>query len=96
MLVNFMGLMNAINGSYNSASVMFGSNEARLGLASRVHGNMTPGEVRDVFVKDKALELKNAQAKVLFAAYQAQQEEQKKRLKEYFELQKRLNDAWFA
>lgn len=90
---SLFSVMSAINGRYNMNSRAMNADQGMQALA----GSVGPSsDINTVASMDKALALESAHSKVMFAAYQAMQEDAQKRLKADLELQQRLNKNWYA
>lgn len=96
MISSLFAVYSAINGSYHSASLMFGASQQKINLANNVNPEMTPAETKSLMGMEKALDLQSVHAKVMFAAYQAMQQGATQQLKKELELQKRLNQIWYS
>lgn len=64
----------ATNLAYDSAGVMFGANQARMGLADSVTGGESPASAASLQAQDKALTLQGIQAQTNYQVALAMQE----------------------
>lgn len=89
MFMPMMMSMNATNMAYGSAGVMFGSNQARMGLAND-SGLESQGEVASLAAQDEALTLQGVQAQTNYLVSQAILEGADNLKKKHKELNDRL------
>jgi hypothetical protein len=90
--------MAATNLAYNSAGLMFGANQARMGLANSATGMESQGDIASLAAQDKALSLQGIQAQTNYLVSQAMQEGAQNLKKKHQELDERLraNGAVFV
>ena len=93
MIGALFGSMYATALTHNAGAAMFGANQSRMGLASRVSGNESPREVASLAAQDRALALESARASMMYFAGQLMQESAQKQLKAEQDQRRRLMDA---
>jgi hypothetical protein len=98
MFMPMLMSMQATNLAYSSAGLMFGANQARMGLANGVTGNESQAEVASLAAQDKALTFQGIQAQTNYQVSQAMLESAQNLKKKNQEQKERLmaNGAIFV